>query len=132
MVVAEIMNKKCGKCGISKIIELNFYKNGKFKNGRQRYLYWCIQCYQENNGKRGWKIRNKWKLKNTDKVKCQDLLRYAVRSNILYKPDFCFECKRRFLTREIQGHHIDYSKPLNVIWLCPACHTKIHKEVGQR
>ena len=46
----------------------------------------------------------------------------AIKSGKLKRSD-CEVCGR--LTN-IQGHHEDYSKPLEVIWLCPPCHKKLH------
>ncbi len=38
------------------------------------------------------------------------------------------ECERCCITprRKLHGHHSDYSKPLEVEWLCAKCHRKEH------
>jgi hypothetical protein len=51
------------------------------------------------------------------------LLNYAVRIELIEKPQKCSNCHKE---REIQGHHSDYSKPLQVIWVCVECHAKLH------
>jgi len=51
-------------------------------------------------------------------------LHIAMAAGRIYKPDHCFRCLLR--TKRIEGHHEDYSKPLNVRWLCPPCHSIEH------
>jgi hypothetical protein len=38
-------------------------------------------------------------------------------------PDQCAECGEK---GKVQGHHDDYSKPFEVVWLCGPCHNRIH------
>lgn len=45
----------------------------------------------------------------------------ALRKGELKKPSRCTDCKTEL---QLQGHHEDYDKPLDVIWLCQTCHTK--------
>lgn len=47
----------------------------------------------------------------------------AVRDGIVSKQP-CSVCGS---TYRIHGHHEDYSKPLDVIWLCPRHHRDLHK-----
>lgn len=35
----------------------------------------------------------------------------------------CFFCGK---DGKLHAHHYDYSKPLDVFWLCPPCHGKLH------
>ena len=47
----------------------------------------------------------------------------AVRKGILQRPKYCEYCGR---IGRVEAHHEDYSKPLEVIWLCPICHRNYH------
>lgn len=49
--------------------------------------------------------------------------RYAVKIGKLIKPNKCESCHD---CRPLQGHHEDYTKPLEVIWLCSRCHKDVH------
>ena len=43
----------------------------------------------------------------------------AIASGRLVRPSTCSACGK---TGMIEGHHRDYSKPLDVTWLCRRCH----------
>lgn len=54
-------------------------------------------------------------------------LNHAVAKGLLVRPVSCQRCGRIPSPRKdgkscVQGHHHDYSKPLDVEWLCPTCH----------
>lgn len=46
----------------------------------------------------------------------------------LIKPSICSLCGT--ITDNIIGHHGDYTKPLDVIWVCWSCHNNLHKHGG--
>lgn len=52
--------------------------------------------------------------------------RKALREGRLVRPSTCERCGSG--KRLIHGHHDDYSKPLEVRWLCGMCHQIVHKE----
>lgn len=44
----------------------------------------------------------------------------------LVRPDRCTKCGVEH--PKLHAHHEDYSKPLEVIWLCPSCHRIEHSD----
>lgn len=58
-----------------------------------------------------------------EKHKARTLCQRAVRAGTLVRPTECSECKK---SCKPEGHHDDYSKPLEVAWLCPRCHRQRH------
>lgn len=55
----------------------------------------------------------------------RSVLAEAVARGTVIRPDNCQTCGK---AGKIEGHHPDYSKPLDVMWLCPKCHRAEHRE----
>jgi len=69
------------------------------------------------------KQKNDWRKRNRDK---QSAHNKAKRAN-LDKLQHCEHCKEN---KDLQGHHPDYTKPLEVVWLCASCHGVEHKRLN--
>lgn len=53
-------------------------------------------------------------------------LRVAIRRGDVLKPTRCESCQREPPSVELGGHHEDYRRPLEVMWLCVYCHAAKH------
>ena len=69
------------------------------------------------------KAIEKYRAKFPEKRKAQGILAYAIQSGKIKRPSVCSLCNIQCIP---EGHHPDYSKPLDVIWVCKDCHTGIH------
>lgn len=58
--------------------------------------------------------------KRPEQVKAHRAVHKALREGRLRRPPACENCGR--VTERIDAHHEDYSKPLDVDWLCVWCH----------
>ncbi len=52
-------------------------------------------------------------------------VRYAVKTGKLKRPGECEVCGRQ---GKVDGHHEDYNKPLDVMWLCRSCHLQLREK----
>lgn len=66
-----------------------------------------------------------WAVRNPASCKAHNAVNNAVRDGRLIKPDTCESCNNKC---NPHGHHCDYNKPLDVMWLCVSCHNEWHKE----
>jgi hypothetical protein len=64
----------------------------------------------------------KYRKANPQKQRARDAAMAAIKSGALIRLP-CADCG---CSSEIQAHHADYSKPLDVIWLCRTCHNRRH------
>jgi hypothetical protein len=54
----------------------------------------------------------------------QRCLAETVATGGIRKDDHCTRCGRVLEKEQIQGHHVDYHRPLVVKWVCARCHTQ--------
>lgn len=54
----------------------------------------------------------------------RNLVFHAVSNGELERPSTCERCEQEH--DEVQAHHTNYGDPLNVVWVCPPCHARIH------
>jgi hypothetical protein len=70
--------------------------------------------------------KRRWEINNPTKVKAKYLARLAVASGVLKRPQSCQRCEKS--ADRLEKHHSDYSKPLQVEWLCCKCHGKTKRK----
>lgn len=68
---------------------------------------------------------------NPQKTLARNKLNRFVRLGQIDKPDRCEQCGKKCTGKQLHGHHIDYSRPLYVFWLCPLCHAAEHIQIRE-
>lgn len=118
------MNKYCNRCEQTKDIS-NFY----FRRLRNNYYSLCRECTKRE--KRKYYHENKHKLlkakslraKNyPEKLIAKDKAKYYIKKILP-----CRVCN----SNKTERHHPDYSKPLEVIFLCHEHHIQLHVKLNK-
>lgn len=146
--------KKCCKCKAAKPLD-QFGKNKSAKDGLAFECKECVRAYQRKaRAVRGDEIRaadnarfhtekrqisvaryrssdkgraamarahENWRGNHPHKYKANSDLNNALQAGRIFKQP-CFICG----ASKVEGHHPDYSRPLDVVWLCVAHHKETH------
>ncbi len=130
--------RDCTKCGVPVVLDARRIAGS---------LYVCVSCKttaskrwksanrdRHNANQRRWWQENpektqrylrQWAAGNPEKKRAQGALQHAVRSGRIARGNCCV-C----LSPRVQGHHEDYTKPLEVMWLCAQHHKDRHRELA--
>ena len=134
-------SKVCRKCGTNKPI-LEFYAHAQMLDGHLNICKSCVKLrvrkhrfshdhvreydkrrYQDDPKRKRKMSENAklWRIKNPDGYRAHYLVSNAIRDGRLKKMpcEICGDPKGH-------AHHEDYSKPLEVSWLCPTHHQRHH------
>ena len=146
MVVKE--KKTCTKCSVEK--PMSGFSRRPTRYARDGRASWCNACmalyskrWQRSNPEKTRTYRLRWELKNREritarvipyhrrytrdnpeKIKAQNLVARMLRRREMIR-GVCEICGT---TERVHGHHDDYSKPLEVRWLCARHHRLLHAE----
>lgn len=71
--------------------------------------------------------RSRERAKGTPERRARSAVGNAIRDGRLERGTECFFCGG---DTRLQAHHHDYSRPLDVFWLCASCHGKLHTVNG--
>lgn len=139
--------KKCSHCGETKSLA-DFYSDNRTPDGLKCQ---CKACHiegsirtrnkdkaRENNVLYMRRAREKdiskfqkrereysQKRARDEHYKARYILNNAIKRNRVARPEKCSVCGKSGL---IEGHHQNYSMPLDVVWLCPKCHGAEHQK----
>lgn len=134
--------KRCFKCGEEKPLD-EFYKHKQMADGHVNKCKICnkkdvhenrvlqidkIRAYDRKRGRTKRRIKQCsdrlkiWRIKNPEKYAAHSAANNAIRDGLLVKQP-CAVCGT---DSNIQKHHHDYNKPLDVVFLCPIHHKRAH------
>jgi len=140
MTTSEKTSKQCFKCNQIKSLD-EFYRHKMMADGRLNKCKDCtkrdayehrhfsesrprILAYDRKRGSRQSSADvNEYRKNNPKKYKAHIAVGNALREGKLHRPDRCSHCK---VECKPEGHHEDYQKPLDVVWLCSECHRNLH------
>lgn len=106
--------KRCKECVKSRVRENR-------RNNPAVQAYDRLRSKRPERKAKARKIAKEWREKNPAAYAAQTAVSNAVRDGRLAKEP-CLFCGEN----NVHAHHRDYAKPLDVIWLCPKCHHRLH------
>ena len=118
----------CVKSIVKKHRDANIEKIRAYDKKRGKFPHRLDAVKKYSKTKKGKEVKKKsqinYRKKYPMKYAAHVLTRNAIRDGKLIRQLNCSVCNS---TNIVEGHHDDYTKPLEVRWLCKACHKEWHR-----
>lgn len=134
--------KTCFKCGTERPLA-DYYRHPMMADG---HLGKCKQCAKSDvrrhrdenieriraydreryrlSPARQEQLRRLFRESAPERLRANVALGNAIRSGKVKRAEACWHCGSPL---QVEGHHVDYGRPLDVVWLCRSCHCKVHR-----
>lgn len=137
------MQKECRGCNQIKPLDM-FYKHRMMGDGRLNYCVECVKARVRQHRARNIERINEYDRQRASRPERRQQFRElhikafsdpvrratyratsnAIRDGRLIRPTVCSQCGKQC---KPEAHHDDYTKPLEVRWLCRSCHCRHHR-----
>ncbi len=125
--------KRCTKCG--RVLPISeFSKTPNSKDGHHWQCKDCMAEYHHEHYKAGGGLEGRVRAcrRNPTKRGARLCVRLALNAGRITKPRTCSGCGCTDEDARIEAHHADYSRPLDVTWLCTTCHRLMDQQRRER
>jgi RNase P subunit RPR2 len=135
--LGEGLQRRCKEC--TQTLRAQYFQQNKEKvRLNKRAYYWANtekvkawgRGYREQHPEAGKAWKTKYHAANPEKIQAQNIIHHAIKNGTMIKPTQCERCHEPKTKALLHGHHQDYQKPRDVLWLCAKCHWAIHQESG--
>jgi len=104
--------------------EKNRKNSEKFRRENPEKASIQSRKWSEKNREKRRQYQEKSRKNNLEKRAVNEHLKRYVKKGLIERGSMCQDCNKE---GKMEAHHIDYSKPLEVQWLCRRCHMKRHR-----
>ncbi len=119
--------KVCHKISLKKTIDKDHQRRlnnqKRYRENNREKLRLDSKTYLQENYDARLAVQRKYYHENKEKRRAHHLVSMNIRLGKIIRVNNCEICNS---DRKIEAHHEDYSKPLEIKWLCKLCHENVH------
>jgi hypothetical protein len=117
---------ECTKSDVAKRIESKRFDPEWVKKERERCRVKAPRYRHSFDKALSDEAKKRWAIKNKHKRLAHSKAKKAIESGLIYPKTSCESCGEK--NANLHKHHHDYSKPLEVTFLCTKCHGLEHRK----